>query len=187
MLTEIRVQQRIILLFMHKIMKVKTMEIKKKIQDALNKQINRELYSDYLYLAMSAYFEAKNLKGFAHWMRIQAKEEEKHAMKLYYYVFERAGTVKLGAIEAPPFNWKSPLEAFKETYKHEQKVTEMIHNLVDLARVEKDHATETFLQWYVTEQVEEEASTNGIAQKLTLIDDSKSGLFMLDSELAKRE
>lgn len=157
------------------------------MQDAINKQINREFYSAYLYLAMSAYFEAEGLKGFAHWMRAQAKEEEMHAMKMYSYLYGRAGSVKLLAIEAPPLTWKAPLDALKDTYNHEQKVTDMINNLVSLARAEKDYASEAFLQWYINEQVEEEANPLEIIQKLERIGDSANGLIMLDKQLAKRE
>jgi ferritin len=164
-----------------------TMEIKKKMQDSLNRQINRELYSGYLYLAMSAYFEDKSLKGFAKWMRIQANEELKHAMKLYGYVFERAGRVTLSEIEAPAASWNSPLDAFKEAYMHEQAVTAMIYALVDMAKSEKDHATDAFLKWYVDEQVEEEATPLDIVKRLELIGDSANGLLMLDKELRKRE
>ena len=163
------------------------MKINRKIQDAINKQINHEFYSAYLYLSMSAYFESINLKGFAHWMRTQAKEEDEHAMKLYKFLVERGGKVILSEIEKPPLEWKSPLDAIESAYKHEQKVTEMINGLVNLAAVEKDRATEVFLQWFVNEQVEEENSTNELVQKLKLVGDSGNGLLMIDSELAKRK
>jgi len=163
------------------------MEIKSKMEQALNKQLNRELYSGYLYLSMSAYFESINLPGFAHWMKKQASEEEAHAMKLYKFIVDRGGRVKLSYIETPKLEWKSPLQAFEDAYKHELKVTDMIHSLVGLARSEKDYATETFLQWFVNEQVEEEESANDIVQKLKMIGDSKNTLFMLDSVLSKRE
>lgn len=160
--------------------------IKKKMQETLNKQSNRELYSSYLYLSMSAYFESINLKGFANWMMVQAQEELVHAMKFYDYVVERGGRVILDAIEAPPSEWASPMKVFEYTYKHEQKVTGLINNLVNLAVAEKDHATNSFLQWFVTEQVEEEASADEVVQKLKLAGDEGSGLFMLDRELAQR-
>jgi len=163
------------------------MMIKNSIEKAINDQINAELYSAYLYLSMSAYFEGSNLHGFAHWMSVQAKEEMAHAMKFYNYTFERGGSVKLTSIEAPPAKWKSPLEAFESAYKHELKVTGLIHKLVDLARSEKDVATENFLMWYVDEQVEEEAHSDAIVQKLKLIKDSPNGLIMLDKELSGRE
>jgi len=132
--------------------------ISKKIEKALNKQINAELYSAYLYLSMVAYFESVNLPGFANWMKVQTQEELMHAMKIYDFVNERGGRVVLKAIEAPPTEWDSPLDAFEATYKHEQKVTGLINNLVNLAIEEKDHATSSFLQWFVNEQVEEESS-----------------------------
>lgn len=160
--------------------------IKKNIQKALNKQINAELYSAYLYLSMSAYFQSINLAGFANWMRVQALEEMTHADKFYNFIVERGGRVELEAIEAPPKEWASPLAVFENAYKHEQKVTSMINDLVDLAIKEKDHASNIFLQWFVTEQVEEEASADEVVQKLKLAGDKGSGLFMLDGELSKR-
>lgn len=160
--------------------------IEDNITKALNQQINAEMYSAYLYLAMSAYFESIDLKGFANWMQVQAQEEMTHAMKIYDYIFERGGRVTLSAIEAPPGQWGSPLEVFESTLKHEQKVTGMINNLVDLATNEKDHATCNFLQWFVAEQVEEEASANEMVQKLKLVADAQGGLFMLDNEFGRR-
>ena len=161
--------------------------IKQAIEKAINDQINAELYSAYLYLSMSSYFESKNLGGFAHWMTVQAKEEVNHAMKFYGYINERGGRVTLKAIDSPPVNWKSPLDVLENVYKHEVKVTGLINKLVNLARSEKDVATENFLMWYIDEQVEEEASADAIVQKLKLIKDSANGLFMLDHELAQRE
>jgi len=143
--------------------------IKEKIQDALNKQINAELYSSYLYLSMSAYFESINLKGCANWMRVQTQEELVHAMKFYDYLIERGGKVILSSIESPPTEWPSPLAIFEQAYQHEQKVTGLINGLVDLAIAEKDHATNNFLQWFVSEQVEEEASADEVAQKIKLM------------------
>jgi ferritin len=160
--------------------------IKAKIQDALNKQLNAELYSSYLYLSMAAYFESISLKGFANWMRIQAREELVHAMKFYYYVHERAGRVNLASISAPSAQWDSPLAAFEQVYEHEQKVTGLINDLVTLAISEADHATNNFLQWFVAEQVEEESSADEIVQKLRLLGEDRSGLFMLDQELGQR-
>lgn len=160
--------------------------LNKKIEDALNDQINAELYSSYLYLAMSAHFSDQNLEGFAHWMSMQAQEEMAHAMKFYGYVNERGGRIVLQAIEAPPVSWDSPLTVFKAVLEHEQKVTSLINNLVDLAIAEKDHATNIFLQWFVTEQVEEEASVNAVLQKLKLMGDNSGGLFMIDQELSSR-
>jgi ferritin len=161
--------------------------ISKKMQDALIEQINAELYSAYLYLAMAAEFESQNLKGMAGWMEVQAKEETEHAKKLYDFVNDRGGRVTLKAIDAPPAEWKSPAAAFQAAYEHEQKVTSMIHNLVDIARSEKDKAAEVMLDWFVNEQVEEEASTSEIAEKLKMMKESANGLFMLDNALGKRE
>jgi ferritin len=160
--------------------------IGKKMQDAIGEQINAELYSAYLYLAMAADFQTRNLKGFAHWMEIQAKEETDHAKRFYGFVNDRGGRVTLKAIAAPPAEWKSPLAAFEDAFAHEQKVTGLIHKLVDLARAEKDHAAEVMLQWFVSEQVEEEAHASEIAEKLRLIKDSANGLFMMDSHLGAR-
>jgi ferritin len=160
--------------------------IKKKVENAINDQINKEFYSYYLYLSMAAHFDSSNLKGFAHWLKVQAKEEAGHAMKLYEHLISRGGNVTLQPIEAPPANWKTHKAVFEDAYKHEQKVTGLITRLVELARTEKDHSTEAFLQWFVNEQVEEEASANEILQKLSLIGNEGSALFVLDSELGKR-
>jgi ferritin len=157
-----------------------------KMQEALNSQINAEIYSSYLYLSMSAYFESINLSGFASWMRAQAQEEMVHAMKFYDYVNERGGRVILGPIEAPPSEWESAVSVFDATYQHEQKVTGLINDLVDLAIEEKDHATNNLLQWFVSEQVEEEASASGVLNKAKLTGDAPGGLFMLDQELGAR-
>ena len=161
--------------------------LKETIQDALNKQINAELYSAYLYLSMSSYFESINLKGFANWMRVQAQEELGHAMRMYDYVVERGGRVILDTIEKPPSEWKSPLDAFEAVYNHETKVTGLINDLVELALKERDHATYNMLQWFVNEQVEEEASADEIVQKLKLVGDEGRALFMIDRELAQRQ
>ena len=160
--------------------------LKEKMLAAFNKQINAEMYSAYLYLSMEAYFQSINLTGFANWMRTQTQEEMMHAMKIYDFVFERGGKVTLEAIDKPPFSWDSPLAAFKEVLKHEQHVTSLINDLVDLAIKEKDHATNIFLQWFVTEQVEEEASADAVIQRLKLAKDNASGLFMIDAELGQR-
>jgi len=158
-----------------------------KMMDALNKQINAELYSSYLYLAMAAYFESINLRGFAQWMSVQAKEEAGHAMKIYKYVIDRGGRVTLTEIAAPPKEWKSPLEAFSDVLKHERKVTGLINKLADQAANAKDHATSVFLNWFVSEQVEEEASAVEIVEKLKVVKDSAGSLLMLDHHLGKRE
>jgi ferritin len=160
--------------------------ISHQIQDAFNDQLNAELYSAYLYLSMSAYFESMNLKGFANWMRTQAQEEMLHAMKFYSFVNDRGGRVVLSAIESPPVKWDSPLGAFEDAHRHEQKVTGLINNLVDLAMQEKDHSAGAFLQWFVTEQVEEEASADAVVQKLKLAGGQGAALFMIDAELATR-
>jgi len=158
-----------------------------KMQKALNEQINAETYSGYLYLAMAAYFESVNLRGFAHWMRVQAKEEMNHAGKIFDYVNERRGRVTLTAVEAPQAEWKSSLAVFEAAYKHECKVSAMIDKLVELARGAKDNATENFLQWFVKEQVEEEASADEIVQLLKLAKDAPGALLMIDRQLAARE
>ena len=160
--------------------------LKKKMLKALNDQINAEMYSSYLYLSMEAYFQSVSLKGFAAWMRAQAQEEMMHAMKFYDYVNERGGKVTLEAIAKPETTWTSPLAVFEAVLKHEEHVTSLINDLVDLAIAEKDHATNNFLQWFVSEQVEEEASAGEVVEKLKLIKDNTSGLFMVDAELGKR-
>jgi len=160
--------------------------IDQRMQEALNKQINAEIYSAYLYLSMSAHFQSVNLAGFANWMRVQWQEELAHALKFYDYVNERGGRVVLQAVEAPPSAWDSPLALFEHVYQHEQKVTGMINKLVDLAVEIRDHATNNVLQWFVAEQVEEEASADEVVQKLKLVGDDPSALFMIDRELAQR-
>ncbi len=160
--------------------------IKERMQGALNEQINAEFYSSYLYLSMSAYFQSLDLSGFANWMRVQAQEELMHALKIYDYVHERGGKVALRQIDSPPVEWDSPTAAFEHVYEHEQKVTGLINGLVDLAIEEKDHASNNFLQWFVSEQVEEEASANAVLQKLKLMGQVGNGLFMLDQEFAQR-
>ncbi len=160
--------------------------LSKKMEEQLNEQINAEIYSGYLYYAMEAYFEDEDLNGFANWMHVQAQEELLHADKFFKYINERGGRVKLDSIEAPKNNWDSPLEVFKEAYEHETKVTERINNLYDLALEEKDHATASFLKWFIDEQVEEEASADEIVNKLKRIGDSGHGIFMLDNELSNR-
>jgi ferritin len=158
----------------------------KKMEDAINKQLNAELYSSYLYLSMAAFFESKDLSGFASWMRVQAQEELNHAMKFYDYLVQRGARVTLTRIEDPPDEWESPVALFEHVYEHEQMVTGLINNLVNLAIELGDHATNNFLQWYVAEQVEEEDSANGVLQKVKLAGDAPSGLFMLDNELGQR-
>jgi len=156
------------------------------VQNALNDQFNAEMYSSYLYLSMNAWFKSINLDGFANWMFQQAKEELVHAMKFYDFILQRGGRVVPAAIDAPHNEWESPLAVFIETLAHEQKVTGLINNLVDVANQEHDHATHIFLQWFVTEQVEEEENAGGVLEQLKLIGDDKSGLFMIDRELLNR-
>ena len=158
----------------------------KKMEKALNEQINKELFSAYLYLSMTAYFESLSLPGFAQWMRVQTQEELSHAMKIYDHVNERGARVLLSAIDTPETKWTSPKAAFDAAYKHEKFITESINNLVTAARKENDHATDVFLQWYVTEQVEEEQNASTIANQLKLIGESSHSLLMLDRELGAR-
>jgi ferritin len=157
-----------------------------KVEKALNDQFTAELYSSYLYLSMNAYFKSSGLEGFASWMYAQAQEEVTHAMKFYDFINQRGGRVILQQIDAPPVEWDSPLAVFEATLKHEQKVTGLINDLVELALQEHDHATNIFLQWFVSEQVEEEESVEGVLQQLRLLSDAKGGLFMVDRELAQR-
>lgn len=158
----------------------------KPLEKALNEQIKNELYSSYLYLAMSSWFSANDLKGMAQWMLIQAKEEDLHAMKFYDYVLEHGNRVDLKALDQPPSEFKSPLDIFEQAYRHEQKVTKNIRDLVSLAREHNDHATESFLAWFSLEQVEEEASADDVVQQLKLVGDKGNGLLMLDRLLGQR-
>jgi ferritin len=158
-----------------------------KMQAAMNQQINAELHSAYIYLSMSAYFADKNLNGFANWMRVQAQEELVHAMKFYDFIIERRGRVLLEPVAAVPTDWASPLVVFEGALAHEQKVTGMINDLVNLSIKEKDHAANSFLQWFVDEQVEEESSADTIVQQLKLIGDAGAVLFLLDREMAQRQ
>ena len=158
----------------------------KKMEKALNEQIKWELYSGYLYLSMSAWCSERGLAGFANWMRIQAQEELSHAMRFFDYVTERGGRAVLAAIDAPPASWKSPLEVMEHTLEHEQLVTRRINDLVDVAKSEKDHATDIMLQWFVSEQVEEEDSVGEALAKVRLIGKDGGGLYMLDKELSAR-
>lgn len=160
--------------------------ISKTIEKALNEQVNAELFSAYLYLSMEAYFKSLNLKGFANWMMVQTQEEVTHATKIYNFIDERGGRILLKAIAGPETSWDSPLDAFKAVLEHEQKVTGLINNIVNLAIEEKDHATNTFLQWFVNEQVEEESSADDMVQQLKMMEKAPGGMFMLDRELAQR-
>ncbi len=160
--------------------------LSKKLEKEFNAQINKEMYSAYLYLSMSAWAEGQNWRGAAHWFAAQAKEEMGHAMKFYKFMFERGNSVTLAAIEKPKSDFKDMAEAFGQTLSHEKFVTKSIHNLVDLATADKDHAASIFLQWFVTEQVEEEANATEVLAYLEKIGGSQQGLFMIDSQLRKR-
>jgi len=158
----------------------------KKLLDALNKQINEEYYSSYIYQAMVGYFEDLNLDGCAHWMRMQAQEEHMHGNKIFDYMVERGGRIELFEIAKPPMEWDSPRAAFEAALEHEQYMTANVSALADLAIEEKDHATNNLMQWYVSEQVEEEAQVDDILKKLDMMGDSGTGLFLMDRELLKR-
>lgn len=160
--------------------------LKQKMVDAINTQIGEELYSFYLYLAMSEYFRAEKLMGFAHWMNMQAQEEMAHAQKMIGYLHEQFGRTVLKGIPQPPKDWKSPLAAFEQALKHEQHITASINKLVDLAGDLHDHATNNFLAWFVDEQVEEEHNATLIVDKLNMVSKVPAGLYMLDRELAAR-
>ncbi|MEI8388430.1 MAG: ferritin [bacterium] len=157
-----------------------------RIEKELNKQLNKEFFSAYLYMSMSAYFQSVDLLGFANWMNIQAKEEMLHAEKFYNFIQERNGKVVLEQIEKPQTDWASPLAAFENSLEHELFITASINELVDAALEEKDHATNIFLQWFVTEQIEEESNSTEIIRKLKLMKDAPGGMYMLDKELAAR-
>jgi ferritin len=158
----------------------------KKLVDAINEQIKNELYSAYLYLSMAAYCESINLSGFSHWMKLQAQEETGHAMKMFGFLCERGEKVVLQAIPQPPTDFSSPLNVFEETLKHEQKVTGLINNIFNMSRKAGDNATEIFMQWFVTEQVEEEANATQIVEQLKMIKPDSAALIMMDRGLAKR-
>jgi ferritin len=158
----------------------------KEIQDAMNDQIKNEFYAAYQYLSMAAYCESENLPGFAHWMRAQAREETEHAMKFYDFILDRNGRVVLQAIEEPLVEFGSPLEVFERALEHEQRVTAMINDLYGLAGRENDYASQTFLQWFVTEQVEEEKNAGDVVETLKMIGDRSEALFLLDRELGGR-
>ncbi len=160
--------------------------ITKKIEAALNKQMNYEFHVGAVYLSMSAYFASINLDGFAHWMRLQAQEELTHAMKLFDFLIDRDGDVKLTPVKAPPTTWKSPLAACQDTLKRERLNTGQINDLMELAFEVGDHATRSFLQWFIDEQVEEEASATKLVESAKLIGNDKGALFFLDRELGTR-
>ncbi|SCM80985.1 ferritin [Sporomusa sphaeroides] len=161
--------------------------ISAKLQKAINNQVQAEMYSANLYLSMSGYCMSQNLKGFSNWLRVQYQEETEHALKLLDYLLERGGEVELQAIEAPPTEFGKPVEVFEKVLAHEEHVTSLIHKLYEVAVEEKDVAAQIFLQWFVTEQVEEEASAGDILAQLRMIGDKTGGIFFLDKELAARK
>lgn len=160
--------------------------INKSLQNAINEQIVREMYSSNLYLSMAAYYSSINLNGFANWMRVQAEEELFHALKFFDYVLNRGGHVELGAIAAPQIKWENAIKPFEDALEHERKVTGWINDLMSLAHTEKDYAAISFLNWFVDEQVEEEKNTSEIIDRLHLSGDSKASLFLIDNELKTR-
>lgn len=161
--------------------------ISDKVQKAINDQITAEFYSSYLYLAMSAWCEDQGLKGFARWMRLQAEEEKEHGFKLFDYLVDRGGKVVLGELEAPPADFDSIEDIFQKTLEHERKVTGRIHKLNELAIQEKDHATVAHLQWFITEQVEEEASADEILNQIKMVEGRPGSIFYIDRHVGKRE
>lgn len=156
------------------------------MRNALNKQVNEELASAYIYMGMAAYFDALNLHGFAYWMQQQAAEERGHATRIYDYLYDRGARVELLPLSAPPALWENPLDAFQDALAHERKISGLINDLMDMAVAEKDHATQAFLHWFVNEQVEEEAAVDDIIQRLKLVGEAETGLYMLDRELGAR-
>ncbi len=159
----------------------------KKMQELMNDQIQAEFYSAQLYLAMSVYSESENLKGFGHWLKVQYKEETSHGMKFIHHIVERGGEVELKAISAPPVKFGSMLKLFEEVLAHEKKVTAMINNLYEVALKEKDYASQIFLQWFINEQVEEEANATEIVGKLQFVGEKNvNGIMYIDKELIRR-
>ncbi len=156
------------------------------MQDALNGQITKEFYASQLYLAMSAHFEALNLRGFAHWMRVQSDEEREHALKLFDFILARGGSVELGAVEQPPGEFGAPVEIFQASLAHERRVTAWINELYARAASENDYASQVFLQWFIDEQVEEEANASEMIDRLSMAGDNKAALLMLDTEMKSR-
>jgi ferritin len=161
--------------------------LNQRVLTAINDQINAEIWSAYMYLSMSSYFASEGLNGFSNWMRVQWQEELTHAMKFFDYVLERGAKPVLKPIEAVPDKWNGVLNVMEETLKHERHVTSLINNIMDIAIEEKDHATKSMLQWFIDEQVEEEANAQEIIDSLKLIDGKGHGLFMLDKELKVRQ
>jgi len=163
------------------------MNMKKKVQDAVNDQIQAELYSAYLYLSMAAYSHGQNLKGFARWLTLQAKEEQAHAMKFFDHLIERGATVELQKIQEPPTTFKSPIDIFEKTLEHEKKVTGLINKMYALAVKEEDYPLQILLQWFITEQVEEEGHASEILEQLRMVGGKGNGLMYVDRALGKRE
>ena len=161
--------------------------LSKKLQEAINDQINFEFYSAYVYLSMCAWFKDQNFNGFAHWMEVQTREEIFHAMKFFNFVFDRGGNVAMATVKVPAGDWKSPLDTFKQAFEHEQTVTSRISDLMDLALKERDHVAAALLQWFINEQIEEEANVRNIVDQLKMMGESKDSVFMLDRELNARQ
>jgi len=161
--------------------------LSKSMQDSLNEQVRMELYSSYLYLAMSAYCDSAGYQGFANWFRIQAGEEREHAMKIYDFIQERGGRVILKAIDAPPVNYPSPVDCMEKSLDHERKITGLIHKLYEQGLKDKDYAAQVFLQWFVNEQVEEEKNVADILDQIRLVGKQGPSLFLVDRSLAGRK
>jgi ferritin len=161
--------------------------LSQRMQDALNAQIKHEFYSSFVYLAMSAHFESRNLPGFGKWMRLQAGEEHTHAMKIFDHILDRGGSVQLPALAQPPVKWGAPVEVFEDALNHERAVTKSIHDLYALAVEERDYPARVFLDWFVNEQVEEEKTAELVVEQLKMIGDDRPALLMLDRELGQRQ
>lgn len=161
--------------------------VSKKINRVLNTQIQSELYASHLYLAMSAYADSRNLPGFAHWMRHQSEEERRHALRIFDYLRDREATIEIGEVKRPPADFGSPLEMFESSLEHERKVTRQIHEAYDLADKENDHATMIHLQWFISEQVEEERTASEITARLKMAGNDLPSLLIIDQELASRQ
>ena len=160
--------------------------LNEKVQQALNEQLNFELHSAYIYYSMSAYCQSRDLVGMASWFKVQAQEELFHASKFFDYLCDRGGRVRMAEVKAPQIDWETPLAAFADAHAHECEVSRRIHELVTLSQQEKDRATESFLQWFVAEQVEEEATVSQIVGQLKFVGSDGAGLFMVDQQLAAR-
>lgn len=161
--------------------------LSKSVEGALNEQIRHEFSSAYVYLSMCAYFERSNFSGFAHWARLQAQEEVVHGMKLFDYLNDRGGVVELQAVEKPPAEFASPLAVFEQALEQEREVTQLIHRLYEVAAEEKDYATQVALEWFITEQVEEEKTGSEVVEQLRLVREDRTGLLLLDREMAQRQ